>query len=76
MSEALPLYFLDLCSNRAATRVNLLKGLEMHQRRNAVISSSFASSGNLRKTISPPSHGGGHEFESCRVLSEKRQFSA
>src|ERR671921_2432159 len=39
----------------------------MHQRRNAVISSSFASSGNVWKTISAPSHGGGQGFKSPRV---------
>src|SRR3712207_2398809 len=46
----------------------------MHQRKNAAISSTFASSGNLWKTIAPPSHGGGHEFETRRVHSHFRSL--
>jgi hypothetical protein len=42
----------------------------MRQDRNAVISSSFASSGNLWKTICAPLHGGGQGFESPRLHSK------
>jgi hypothetical protein len=58
-----------VCSNRAATRVNIVKAREKLPRPNASICSNFASYRNLQKTIAPPSHGGGHEFESRRVHS-------
>src|ERR687889_1556722 len=39
------------CSNRAATRVNLLKRREMRQRRNTTICRCFAMSRNLQQPI-------------------------
>ncbi len=59
-----------LCSNRAATRVNLLKSPEKHKRRNTAICSYFANPGMVQQSIVPSSHGGGHEFESRRVHPE------
>src|SRR5215212_7074828 len=58
-----------VCSNRAATRANIVKAREKLPRPNASICSNFASYRNLQKTIAPPSHGGGHEFESRQVHS-------
>jgi hypothetical protein len=51
------------CSNRAATRVNILKCWEMSRRRNKAICRYFASSRNLWKPIVLPSHGRGRWFE-------------
>ncbi len=52
-----------LCSNRAATRVNVLKGREMRQYKNMAICRNSASSRNLQQTIVLPSHGRGRWFE-------------
>src|SRR5215208_6404330 len=51
-----------LCSNRAATRVNLLKCREIRQRGNSVICRYSAISRNLQQTILLPSHGRGRWF--------------
>ena len=40
----------QLCSNRAATRVNLLKSWELRRRRNTAVCGKFASSRNLQQT--------------------------
>ena len=58
-----------LCSNRAATRIILLKTRAKHFQKKSVICRHFASSSNPQQTISPPSHGGGQGFESPRVHS-------
>jgi hypothetical protein len=54
---------MDLCSNRAATRVNVLKGREERQFKNMAICRNSASSRNLQQTIALPSHGRGRWFE-------------
>jgi hypothetical protein len=56
-----------LCSNRAATRVNLLKHREERQYRNRPTCTDSANSRNLEQTISAPLHGGGQGFESPRL---------
>jgi hypothetical protein len=62
---------LPLCSNRAATRVNLLNDVEKPQRLNTCICGSFASSGNLQETIILLSHGRGRWFEPSIAHSRK-----
>jgi hypothetical protein len=62
-SEALPLFFLDLCSNLCVYPEFF---------RNAPTSKygdlqDLASSKNVWQTILPPSHGGGQGFESPRL---------
>jgi hypothetical protein len=56
-----------LCSNRAATRVNILKCWEKLHRPKICICRGFARPRNLQQTVVPPSHGGGQGFESPRV---------
>src|ERR671920_1698175 len=63
--------FLCPCSNRAATRVNLLKGREKGHRLNASICRYFASSRNLLQTIVLPSHGRGRWFDPSIAHSQK-----
>jgi hypothetical protein len=55
--------YLSLCSNRAATWINLLKCWEKCQSRNSAICGSFASSRDLQQTIVLLSHGRGRWFE-------------
>ena len=66
------------CSNRAATRVNLLKGQEMRNRSNAAICGDLARSRKLQQTIRLLSHGRGRWFEPSIAHSEDtaRAFSA
>src|SRR5215203_517956 len=64
-----------VCSNRAATRVNLLKCREMCSRQNAAVCRHSANSRNVQQTFVASSHGGGHEFESRRVHSKKGYFA-
>jgi hypothetical protein len=52
-----------LCSNRAATRVNILKTWERHQIENMHICRVFANSRNLQQTVVLNSHGRGRWFE-------------
>ena len=52
-----------VCSNRAATRVNLLKPREKRYEGNASFCSNFAISRTSEKTIALPSHGRGRWFE-------------
>ena len=62
-----------LCSNRAATRANLLKSREKRHGLNVLICRYFASSRNLQQTIALPSHGRGRWFETSIAHSEKRR---
>jgi hypothetical protein len=64
------LYF-SLCSNRAATRVNLLKVWEKRQRKNTAVCGSFAGSRNLWQTIALNSHGRDRWFEPSIAHSGK-----
>jgi hypothetical protein len=63
-----------LCSNRATTRVNLLKAREKIQHRKSSICGSFASSRKLQQTIVLPSHGRGRCFETSIAHSGKVLF--
>jgi hypothetical protein len=54
---------LVLCSNRAATRVNILKCWEKCQRRNTAICRHFARSRSLQQTITLHSHSRGRWFD-------------
>src|ERR671921_1023247 len=63
------------CSNRAATRVNLLKRREMRQRRNTTICRYFAISRHLQQPIVLPSHGRGRWFEPSIAHSRKSCFA-
>ena len=56
-----------LCSNRGATRVNLLKYQEQRFSRNTCFCSDFASSGKVQQSVAPPLHGGGQGFDSPRL---------
>jgi hypothetical protein len=58
-------------SNRAATRVILLKGGEKRQHKNLAISRCFASSRNPWHNITLHSHGRGRWFEPSIAHSEK-----
>jgi hypothetical protein len=72
-----------VCSNRAATRGNLLKCWDKYQSRNTIVCRYFASSRNLQQTIVLPSHGRGRWFEPsiahsqnmgiCREKATKRR---
>jgi hypothetical protein len=64
-----------LCSNRAATRVNLLKTRERHRKENMRVCSYFANPGTLQKGMMPPLHGGGQGFESPRLHPRIRAFA-
>jgi hypothetical protein len=64
-----------VCSNHAATRVNLLKCWEMRRRRNAAICRNSASSGNVQQTIALPSHGRGRWFDPSIAHSQKALFA-
>jgi hypothetical protein len=59
-----------MCSNRAATRVNLLKARERHYTENVRVCRYFASIRNLQQSIVPPLHGGGQGFDSPRLHFE------
>jgi hypothetical protein len=63
-----------VCSNRAATRVNLLKTRAKCSRKKIAICRCFASSRTLQQTIVPPLHGGGQGFESPRLHSRNFVF--
>jgi len=52
-----------LCSNRAATRVNLSKCWEKHWHSNMAICGHFAISRNVQQSIMLPSHGRDRWFE-------------
>jgi hypothetical protein len=56
-----------MCSNRAATRVNILKAREKRHEGNARICSDFASFRKLQQSIVPLLHGGGQGFDSPRL---------
>jgi hypothetical protein len=71
--ELIKLY--RLCSNRAATRVNLLKAQEKHYTDNPLICRHFVSHRNPQQTIEPPLHGGGRGFESHRLHSKLCRFA-
>ncbi len=58
-----------VCSNRAATRVNILKCREKRYRPNASICRYFVSSRNLQQTITLPSHGRGRWFDPRIAMS-------
>ncbi len=64
----------SMCSNRAATRVNLLKHQEKQYTRNTLVCSYFAIAGKAQQTIAPPLHGGGQGFESLRLHSWNMPF--
>src|SRR5829696_5223458 len=64
-----------MCSNRAATRVNLLKCWERRQDKNTAICGSFAISRNPQQPIALPSHGRGRWFEPSIAHSQKRCFA-
>jgi hypothetical protein len=44
-----------MCSNRAATRVNLLNTREKQYTRNTCVCSYFANSGKAQQSVTPPS---------------------
>ena len=60
-----------LCSNRAATQVNLLKTREKCVRRKTVFCRVFANSSNPQQPIVLPSHGRGRWFEPSIAHSGK-----
>jgi hypothetical protein len=63
-----------VCSNRAATRVNLLKCWEKSQHRNLAICGSFAiSSRNLQQTNALPPRGRGRWYETTRTKAPQRR---
>ena len=59
-----------LCSNRAATRVNLLNTREKRVRRKTIFCRAFASSRNLQQTSALPSHGRGRWFDRASPTTE------
>jgi len=63
-----------MCSNRAATRVNILKTWEKHHSWNTLICRYFANSRNPQQTIVLPSHGRGRWFEPSIAHLEKVAF--
>ena len=63
-----------VCSNRAATRANLLKCQEKRQYTNTAICRYFASSRNVQQPIVLPSHGRGRWFEPSIAHSERYCF--
>ena len=58
------------CSNRAATRVNILKVRAKCSWKKIAICRYFAIPRNVQQPIKPPLHGGGQGFESPRLHSE------
>ncbi len=66
---------LSRCSNRAATRVILLKGREKRHGTNAHVCSNFASPRNVQQTIALPSHGRGRWFDPSIAHSKSILFA-
>jgi hypothetical protein len=64
-----------VCSNRAATWVNVLQAREKRQRKNCLFCRYFARSGKVQQCVVPPLHGGGRGFESPRLHSQKCRFA-
>jgi len=62
---------LELCSNRAATRADLLKSREKRHGLIVLICRNFASSRNLQQTIALSSHVRGRWFEPSIAHSER-----
>ena len=65
----------SVCSNRAATRVNLLKTREKCVRRKTVFCRDFEISRNLQQTIALLSHGRGRWFDPSIAHSGKYRFA-
>jgi hypothetical protein len=68
----------SVCSNRAATQVNILKSCENNLTRNAAVCRNLAISRNVRKNVALLLQGGGRWFElsiaHCRKVVIYREY--
>src|SRR5919107_4084159 len=64
----------SVCSNRAATQVNILKFCENSLMRNAAVCRNFAIYRNVRNNVALLLQGGGRWFDRAAPTQEKLRF--